>query len=467
MKFRFFSIFIFLLFWHIAATALNSPLILPLPLDVAANLGAVFTDANSVRHIAKTILRVFLAFIFAFASGSVLGAASALNSYIKDFFVFFLSMVRSIPVVSIILLLIFWFNSDFVPVIAAFLMALPVVTDSVRETMEKLPVRFLDAAKVYGFSRAKTFFYVRLMHAKNAFFSSAKSAFGLCWKVASAAEVLCLPKFALGSALYNAKIALEIDKVFALTILIAALCFLFECLFFDCVPVIVKKVFKYVASRNQGDKEKRIAPNAFEAAPQDAVIEDVIIEHITVSRGKTVALSDFSARFPAFSLTAIMAPTGSGKTTLLDAIAGLIPLDCGMIHNAAKCSYMFQGGELFPWLSVQKNVELVLTHIAHNERARYAQYFLARTKILHKSSCLPNEISGGEKQRAALARSFAYKAPILLMDEAFKSQDAAQKLELFEIMRDMLHKEKRTVILVTHDIEEAKLLQATIVTLPA
>ncbi len=195
------------------------------------------------------------------------------------------------------------------------------------------------------------------------------------------------------------------------------------------------------------------------------------IKNFSLTRGKKELFRNFSISFEKNKTTALLAPSGTGKTSMLDSIVGLLPYQSGTIKCAetetkASISYLFQEPRLLPWANVLQNCMLPLEKLfSKAEAIKRSEYYLSLCNLLERKNALPNELSGGEKQRCALARAFGYPAPILLIDEAFHSQDIALKEQLFSLFKSMLQNEPRTVLLVTHDINEALLLADRIVIL--
>ncbi len=175
---------------------------------------------------------------------------------------------------------------------------------------------------------------------------------------------------------------------------------------------------------------------------------------------------DFSLEFPENSVTAILGPSGCGKTTLLNILAGLVRVDSGTVTTEPEISYLFQEPRLLPWLSLRENIALVLKDKQPAEQsARRIADCLTATGLAAYADYLPNLVSGGMKQRAALARAFVYPSRLLLMDEPFKSQDLKTRHLLIELFLKLWRAESRTVVTVTHDIQEALRLGNQVVVL--
>ena len=183
----------------------------------------------------------------------------------------------------------------------------------------------------------------------------------------------------------------------------------------------------------------------------------ISIKNLNINFEQKSIYKDFSIDFQENKITAILAPSGAGKTTLLKAIS----------KQEKKSSFLFQNPRLLPWKTVFENLTLPLenTNLSKEEIKQRGEYFLAQVGLLDRKKDFPKTLSGGEKQRVAMARSFAYPSSLLLMDEAFQSQDLGLKLKLMEDFLQLANSENKTVILVTHDIREAICLADRIVVL--
>jgi len=184
--------------------------------------------------------------------------------------------------------------------------------------------------------------------------------------------------------------------------------------------------------------------------------------------GKTIrALSGCSLEVTGGSFTAIAGKSGCGKTTLLKVIAGLLQSDSGSVEFTGmregeirpKTGIMFQDHRLLPWLTVEQNLALAFPLPKNNsEKIKIhgeIMRVLAMTGIADRSSSLPHELSGGMAQRAALARCLCRNPDLLLLDEPLGSLDTFTRFRLREELEKLWLELGITVILVTHDIEEA------------
>jgi ABC-type nitrate/sulfonate/bicarbonate transport system ATPase subunit/ABC-type nitrate/sulfonate/bicarbonate transport system permease component len=483
------SMLVFFAAWQIAADAVSSNLILPSPGIV---LGWIFrhgTESDFLFHLGASCVRVGLAVALTVLTGSVLGICSGLFGSFRAFLSFPLAVIRATPVVSIILLAVFWFGTNALPVFIAALMSLPVMIDSVSGGIQKTPRRLVDAMRVYGFSRIRLLRHVFIPAAFPNFLSGSRSVFGLCWKVVAAGEVLALPRFGTGSLLYSAKLHLETVEVFAITVVLIALCFLLEGII--VVSVKIKDGLKSQIKPSPALIYPMEDTGGSGASPGNPLEGGgfLCLENIRVIRGSKELYHDFSVKLERCMVTALIAASGRGKTTLLDCIAGIIKPDSGRIYfrngegspgssetpEAFQVSYLFQEPELLPWRSIGQNIFLPIQKFSTLETNKSktdksaslqkAYNFLSKTGLAARYAAYPSELSGGERQRAAIARAFCYPASVVLMDEAFQSQDLPLKLSLMRLTKSLMQEEMRTTILVTHDVREALCLADRILVL--
>jgi sulfonate transport system ATP-binding protein len=180
-------------------------------------------------------------------------------------------------------------------------------------------------------------------------------------------------------------------------------------------------------------------------------------------RSDITALKNVSIEFPIGSFTVVLGKSGCGKTTMLRLMAGLAPPSSGEIvmKGGHSVGVVFQEPRLMPWLSVRKNVELVLDKTSDNTGR--IEEILRQVGLSYFENAMPSQLSGGMSQRVALARALAYEPEILLMDEPFGALDYFTRRKLQQDLSLLVEKRGLTVVLVTHDIEEAIFLASRIV----
>jgi NitT/TauT family transport system ATP-binding protein len=209
------------------------------------------------------------------------------------------------------------------------------------------------------------------------------------------------------------------------------------------------------------------------ARPAKLVVRDVSKVY-TLKRDDTLlALDDVSFTVRKNEVVSLLGPSGCGKSTLLRIMAGLeeatrgeVLLDGDPILGPTKrCGMVFQTYTSFPWLSVRKNVEygLKINGVPKKERQERAEAFIERVQLTRVKDAYPTQLSGGMKQRVAIARMLANEPEIALMDEPFGALDAETRRSMQELLNEIIAKTEMTVVLVTHDIIEALFLSDRIV----
>ena len=188
-----------------------------------------------------------------------------------------------------------------------------------------------------------------------------------------------------------------------------------------------------------------------------------------------IALQNVSLDIPAAKLTAILGPSGCGKTTLLKVIAGLIKPTSGSVKVRGKDiegpgpdrALVFQDFALLPWATVLQNVGFGLRArgVPKKEREETSLHYIKEVGLLGFEDKYPHQLSGGMRQRTGLARALTINSDILLMDEPFSAVDEQMRRKLQEDLLNLLKVENKTVIFVTHSIEEAVYLADQVIIL--
>ena len=191
----------------------------------------------------------------------------------------------------------------------------------------------------------------------------------------------------------------------------------------------------------------------------DAVRIELVSRTFRTRRGPIQALAGMSLRAAPREVVAVVGPSGCGKSTLLELICGLQRPDAGTVH-APPAAFMPQRDLLLPWLSALDNAGLALRARGSSRQAarRAAAPWLERFGLERFERARPAELSGGMRQRVSFLRTLLAGKPVLALDEPFASLDAITRQDMQGWLAHVLVDEPRTVILVTHDVEEAVVL---------
>jgi len=204
------------------------------------------------------------------------------------------------------------------------------------------------------------------------------------------------------------------------------------------------------------------------AGPAKLVIDNVALRFEPKRGSPVTALDNISLEVAENEFSVIVGPSGCGKTSLLRLVAGLIKptegaiyLDGAQVTRPGKDRGMvFQSYTLFPWLTVQDNVEFGprIAGLPSEERRDISRRFLAQVGLTGFERAYPKHLSGGMMQRVALARALANDPEILLMDEPFGALDSQTRALMQEMLLEIWQRSSKTVLFITHDIDESILL---------
>lgn len=188
-------------------------------------------------------------------------------------------------------------------------------------------------------------------------------------------------------------------------------------------------------------------------------MKDIIIKNFSCSYEQKTIFQNFDVTFEQGKINVVLGGSGIGKTTLLNAMASLKSYDGSIEGCEGGVSYIFQKDRLIPSISVYKNLDLVLKAVVKDKRVR-KETIESTSEALEISdvlNSLPSEISGGQAQRVSMARAFLFPSDVLLLDEPFKALDTSLKARLINKFVALQRQSKKTVVFVTHAIDECLL----------
>jgi NitT/TauT family transport system permease protein len=222
------SFLLFVVIWKIISMLIGAEIIVPSPEKTFIALAGLVKTKFFYIIILSSLYRGIIGFLLSFVLGILFGFLSGTNKIFFKLFEPFLVIIRSTPVITIILIAIIWFKSGYVPVFACFLMVFPIVCTNIIEGIKNIDIRLLQMSKIYKIKKGRIFREIYVPSLSPFIFSAVSTGFGIGWKVVIASEVLSQPRYAIGTSLANSKIYLNIDEVFAWTIVAIILGYVFE-----------------------------------------------------------------------------------------------------------------------------------------------------------------------------------------------------------------------------------------------
>ncbi|MBO4324362.1 MAG: ATP-binding cassette domain-containing protein [Lachnospiraceae bacterium] len=475
--------------WELAAYRLNKPVLLPYPAAVFRTLGKMLRDKAFLDVIWGSFRHVTAGFLIALAAGLVLAVISSMSEVIEILLMPGVKLVKTVPVVSFIILLLFFVKPEKIGLVISLLMVFPVVYENVKKGISGTDSRLREAAQVFRipfFKRLSCMIIPAMIPYTTAACSAGLS---LCWKAGIAAELIAQSPKSIGHELYYSKLYVDAEGVFAWTIIIIAVSVLFEKLFLVLFrlltvsfsnPTLWKhrgRLIRFLlwgstaeakeesekaaegnaaantAEENTGSEETLLPVNTSET-PAESVAKAgspvCELQHVDKYYDGRTVLSDISLKLMPGTVTILSGPSGIGKTTLLRILLGLTEPDKGSVSRAdgTVTSAVFQENRLFEQLSASKNVRIVPNGPDRIE----AQELLARAGITETEGKPVSAFSGGMKRRVAWCRALAVPSQLLLLDEPFTGLDEAKKDAMIRLLRE--RKNDNAIVIVTHNPSE-------------
>lgn len=443
--------------WQLAAVMIHNDILLVGPFQVGKALLENMARADFLRVVVCSTCRIGLGFLMALLCALLCGGLSYRYALLEEFLSPVVTMLKSIPVASFVVLLLIWFGSSWLSFFISFLIVFPNVYVNTIAGLKSTDRQLLEMAEVFGIGAWNRFFFLYRPALMPYLTSSLKISLGMSWKSGVAAEVIGTPQYSLGERLYMSKIYLDTAGLFAWTLLIILLSFLFE------------KAVLYLLKRLEGWKPY---PSAHSAAgnPNDK-IADIRFRHIGKAYEEQRILSDVSLTLKAGGRYCLMAPSGAGKTTLLNLLNRTVLPETGTIEGVPeRIGMVFQEDRLCGEYDVGVNIMLASRQTADSgkriDKTEVKRSILAEASEILPEECLTktvSELSGGMKRRCAVLRAMLSGAELVVMDEPFAGLDDESRERTAAYILKKLN--GRTLLMTTHRSEDVELLGAELVTL--
>jgi NitT/TauT family transport system permease protein len=214
--------------WQVFSAVLARPTVLPTPLAVVKKLFELMGTGRFYLDCLYSLARIFAGLILGILSGALIAALCAWMGLFDSVLSPAVAVVKATPIASIIILMLFVMEKSYVPMVAAMLMALPIVFSNVRKGIASVPTDQKEVAEVFGFGFLKRLKYCLIPSVIPYFSAACRSSLGIAWKAGIAAEVICTPKYSIGLNLNSAKVYLESEELYAWTIVVVVMSVLIE-----------------------------------------------------------------------------------------------------------------------------------------------------------------------------------------------------------------------------------------------
>lgn len=442
------SVGLLLLLWQVIAWSVGKPELIP---TVPRLVGAFIELAGSehfLRSVGTTVMRGLVGMVLSLVVAAGVAVVLSRKAWMEELFRPLFVVMRSVPVISFILLALIFLRPESIPLLIAFLTMFPLLCENLTKGLKNLRPEAEVLAQTFRLQRVNYYTQVLYPQLQPFLFSGLASAAGFGWRAIIMGEVLSQCAFGIGSEMKRAQVFIDVPSLLGWTVVAVAVSFAFD----KGLERLGGRRFP-IRYRQHGETSENV-----EAAVH---VLPVTLKNVSKSYGATEVLRDFSFTFEPGKIYGISAPSGTGKSTLLHLIDGSLPPTSGTVTADRRrgIACMFQEPELLPGLTVRENIQLPLSSLhSHKEAERLADRFLTFTEMDAFACRLPHELSYGQQQRVALARALAFPAPILLLDEPFKGLDEALTVRLIHQLRNLHQHSEQILIFVTHKPEELSLL---------
>ncbi len=431
-------ILFWLFIWQLLAMWTDNPILLAGPAQTLLTLLKLSGEAVFRQVVGFSLLRIGAGFLAGLFSALLLAALSARFSFFEDLLKPLMTLIKTVPMVSFVILLLIWWGSSFLAVAVCFLMVLPNVYTNTLEGIKAADRQLLEVARVFRLPFRNRFFYIYRPALRPFLYGSLKVSLGVCWKSGIAAEVIGIPELSVGERLYLAKISLDTPGVLAWTAAAVLLSIGFERL----ILYLAGLFFSWEPRCKKASSGSACGGGPFPPAQPLPGPVPLICENLSKAYGAQTVLRGFSAAYLPGNIYYLTGPSGWGKTTLLRLLCGLENPDGGSITGRGRFAVTFQEDRLCGEYSAVRNLELVT---GNRRQAEDALLGLLEKDALHKPC---SQLSGGMKRRVALVRAMEAESEFVLLDEPFTGMDE----ETRRLAADYIAKKQRgrTVIIATH-----------------
>ena len=473
-------ILFWLIVWQIAAVWTDNTILLVGPVQVLRAFVENMMQPDFFKTVLYSFARIGLGFFLALCVGLLLGALSYHFSIAEELAVPVMAALKSIPVASFVVLLLIWFGSSKLSFFISFLIVFPNVYVNTISGLKSADEKLLEMARVFDVGRTNRFFYIYRPALMPYLDSCLKISLGMSWKSGVAAEVIGLPDYSLGEQLYMSKIYLDTAGLFAWTLLIILISFLFEKVVLKLVKVYGEWKPYPIPALKAGTWEKivrqKIVQSTDTVAGQRKDSSVIKVSHISKTFDDLTVLKDYSLTMEKGQRYLMMAPSGTGKTTFLKVLTGLDCADEGTITGMpAHAGMVFQEDRLCEEYDVICNIMLGMGK-GREVYKKNGGYDMSRAQLIDfvrkeagrilPEECLTKpvkELSGGMRRRVALLRAVLSPAELLILDEPFAGLDEENRARSAAYLLERLH--GRTMLVTTHREDDVKLLHGVKVTL--
>lgn len=435
-----------LIIWQIAAMSYGNPAMFPAVTDLFSELGKMLGSSAFYLALLLTLLRGLTGFFIAMLLATALAATSLHHQTWKSFIHPWVVSIRSVPVISLVLIALIWLAPPNLPAFIAFFTMFPILYQHILSGLEHTDNKLVEMAIVYRKHTIERLLHIYLPSARKHIYAGVSTALGFGWRAVIIGEVLASPVFGIGTGMKKAQAYINMPGLLAWTLIAVIISFGFEHLIQRMAGKERRKTVRITSKLPGGDDLKNES-------------EQISLSGIGLKFNNKAIFADFNYTFKKRELYLLKSVSGSGKTTLLKMIAGLQKPDSGTIDINSKSviGYAFQDFRLLPWLNIYENIAFVQPHFPEISIYEHEKIIrlISLLELTENINQLPSELSGGQQQRVVLARALSVNAHVLLLDEPLNGLEKELKQRVVKVINQVTEENHQPIIIwATHDDPE-------------
>lgn len=434
--------------WQLLSWQMAQPQLIPsFPDLVRALLRLVYTPGFLVS-IGTTCLRACVGLLLSLAAASITAFLLNRSEGIRLLFMPWLSLLRSVPVISFILLALIFLNPEMIPLLIAFLTMYPLLTENLLKGLMNRRDSWKMLAWQFHLNAWNRLFQINYPQLKPYLFSGLASAVGFGWRAIIMGEVLSQCVDGIGKRMKEAQVFIDVPELIAWTLVAIVLSWLTD---------------KFISRLSDWQPSVRYRHSAVELQAVSLQPNDICLTDVSYSYG----VHHMNVVLKAGKIYVLSAPSGQGKTTLLQLLNGTLRPTGGEISCLpGQTANLFQEPTLLPQLTAKENI--MLGGSAYYDRAILEQQslrLLAAFQLEKQAEMFPAALSYGQQQRVALARALMFPAGLLLLDEPFNGLDVELRQLVTRFLVEWQQEKQATVVFSSHHADEIKAMNAEVITL--
>ena len=499
------AVVFWILIWQLIVVVLDKKsgmsmggnLLVASPLETVKTFFVLIKTPEFWKAVGYSFAKIASGFFLALFAGVFCAVLASVSGIVKALLNPILRLIKAVPVASFIILALFWLStSKNLSVLISFMMVLPVIYTNVLQGIESTDKELLEMATVFRIPFRKRIRYIYIPAVLPYFVSACSVGLGFCFKSGIAAEIIGLPANSIGERLYEAKLYLLTEELFAWTAVIVLVSVIFE----KAVMLLVKVLTKGLAGYG---KETALTGDTGEHETAEVGVVTEAVTEIAEEKGKTTipeealatilqesqdvlddtaetlslnavrsgyglfevtkrfedktVLEQFSFSVAPGETVALMGASGCGKSTAGKILLGLLKEDAGEVKRPKRLGAVFQEDRLCMGFDGVTNIAMV------TDDGQAAEAALKEVGLAGSETKPVATLSGGMKRRVAIVRALLSDGEVLVLDEPFTGLDTVNRQQMMKYVKEKTR--GRSVLLITHNTEEAECLADRVIRL--